>query len=227
VVEQHAAGAEPVDHLDEETFQAVYGIWDPLEPAQVAALLEGSGVRWFIAGGRAARVGAVPRRHSDTDVVVLLADLAALRRHLREWHLWEAHEGTLRPLLVGDELRAGREQLWLRQDATAPWTADLLLQSGEAEWVFKKDDAVRLSWEEALHVVDGLPYLRPEVALLHKAHLDRPKDRADLLAAALTAQGREWLIETLTVLGHFRWAEAARATGGSGPETGTGTGTGP
>jgi hypothetical protein len=203
----------PGGQLDDETFQAVYGSWDPLEPDQVGVLLEGSGVRWFIAGGRAARVGAEPRPHDDTDVVVLLADLPALRRHLREWHLWEAHEGTLRPLLPGDTLRSGREQLWLRQDAGQPWAADLLLQSGEDRWVFKKNDTVQLTWEQALHVVDGLPYLRPEVALLHKAHLDRPKDRADLAAAVLTPSAREWLIETLTTLGHFRWAEAARATG--------------
>lgn len=202
-----------MNDLDEESFQALYGRWSPMEPAAVARLLEESGVQWWIAGGRAARIGAPARPHEDTDVVVSLADLPALRRHLHDWHLWEAHEGSLRPLLPSDELRPDREQLWLRRDAEHPWEADLMLHRGEDEWVFKKDTSVRLRWERALHTVDGVTYLRPELALLHKAHLDRPKDRADLAAAVLGPQARAWLVATLDRLGHHAWARAARAHG--------------
>lgn len=202
-----------MNDLDEESFQALYGRWSPLDSAAVSALLEGSGVRWWIAGGRAARVGAPARHHDDTDVAVSLADLPALRWHLRDWHLWEAHEGTLRPLLPADDLRPGREQLWLRRDAENPWEADFLLHPGEHEWVFKRDATVRLPWERALHTVDGVTYLRPEVALLHKAHLDRPKDRTDLAEAVLTAQARAWLAATLDGLGHHTWARDTRERG--------------
>lgn len=72
---------------------------------------------------------------------------------------------------------------------------------------------MRLPWERALHAVDGVTYLRPELALLHKAHLDRPKDRADLAAAVLGPQARAWLVATLDRLGHHAWARAARAHG--------------
>jgi len=200
-----------MNDLDEEFFQSWYGRWSPLEPATVATLLAGSGVRWWITGGRAARVGAPARHHQDTDVAVLLADLPALRRQLADWHLWEAHEGTLRPLLAGEELRVGREQLWLRRDAQHPWSADLLLHRSEDEWVFKLDARVRFPWERALHSIDGISHLRPEVALLHKAHLDRPKDRADLAAAVLDPQARAWLADTLDRLGHSAWAQGTRA----------------
>ncbi|WP_433652940.1 hypothetical protein ACQP2C_12300 [Micromonospora zamorensis] len=60
----------------------------------------------------------------------------------------------------------------------------------------KRDARVRLPWDRALHGVNGLPYLRPEIALLHKAHLDSPKDRADLAAAVLDADARTWLSRT-------------------------------
>lgn len=202
-----------MNDLDEAAFQSLYGRWAPLEPAAVAALLAGSGVRWWIAGGRAARVGAPARRHEDTDLGVRLADLPALRHHLRDWHLWEAYEGTLRPLLPAEALSAGREQLWVRRDAEHPWELDLLLDRSEDEWVFKRDPRVRLPWDRALHTVSGLPYLRPEVALLHKAHLDRPKDRADLAAAVLDPRARGWLAATLAELGHQAWAAAVRACG--------------
>jgi hypothetical protein len=64
-------------------------------------------VRWWIAGGRAARVGAQGRHHEDTDIVVRIDDLDALREQLSDWDLREAHDGTLRPLLPGDSLTEG------------------------------------------------------------------------------------------------------------------------
>lgn len=65
-------------------------------------------------------------------------------------------------------------------------------------------------WERALHTVNGIPYLRPELALLHKAYLDRPKDGADLAAARLDPDGRAWLMQMLEKLGHHSWAQLAQ-----------------
>jgi hypothetical protein len=48
------------------------------------------------------------------------------------------------------------------------------------------------------------------VALLHKAHLDRLKDRADLAAAQLDPDGRRWLAATLEQAGYLEWAQLAR-----------------
>jgi hypothetical protein len=199
-----------VNELDDATFARVYGPWAALTPAGVAELLDGSGVRWWIVGGRAARIGAPPRTHDDTDVAIRLADLPRLRAHLADWNLWQPFEGAIKPLLAGDDLRADQEQLWLRRDAGQPWVADVLLQRGDDEWVFKKDARVRLPWERALCVVDGISYLRPELALLHKAHLNRPKDAADLRAAVLDDEARGWLADTLAMLGYPDWATIVR-----------------
>jgi len=205
-----SAFAKAVNDLDEESFQALYGRWDPLEPAQVAELFRASSVRWWIAGGRAARIGAPARHHEDTDVAVRLDDVDELRKDLAGWHLWEANSGTLRPLLSGDTLTAGCEQLWARRSAQQPWQLDLLLNRGTDEWVFKRDARIRVPWERALHTVDGIPYLRPEIVLLHKAHLDRPKDRADLAAARLDPGARAWLADALTQTGNHSWATLVR-----------------
>jgi hypothetical protein len=200
------AFARAINDLDEEAFQLLYGRWNPLEPEQVADLLCQSSVRWWIAGGRAARVGAPSRHHDDTDVVVRADDLGELRTALSGWHLWEANSGTLRPLLPGTALTERCEQLWARRNAQQPWQLDLLLDRSRDEWVFKRDARAHVPWQRALHTVNGIPYLRPEIALLHKAHLDRPKDRADLAAAHLDPDGRAWLAQTLEMLGHHSWA---------------------
>lgn len=210
-----SAFANAINDLDEEAFQSLYGRWESFEPAQVAGLLSASSVWWWIAGGRAARAGAPARHHDDTDVAVTFDDLDDLRKHLADWDLWEAHCGTLRPLLPGDILTQGREQLWARRDAQHPWQLDLLLDRSADEWVFKRDIRIRVPWHRALHTVNGIRYLRPELALLHKAHLDRPKDRADLAAARLDPDAWAWLADTLEQLGHDAWAHLTR-TGRAG-----------
>jgi hypothetical protein len=213
-----SALAKAVNNLDEQAFQALYGRWDPLDPAQVAELFAASSVRWWIAGGRAARAGAPDRHHDDTDVAVRINDLDRLRHDLSGWHLWEANSGTLRPLLPGDQLTGGCEQLWARRDAQHPWQLDFVLdRSGDDGWAFKRDTRIRVPWHRAVHTVHSIPYLRPELALLHKAHLDRPKDRADLAAACLDPSVRAWLADTLERLGHHAWAHLTRAGGPQDP----------
>ena len=206
-----SAFARAANDLDEETFQALYGQWDPLNPSQVAELFAGSAVRWWVVGGRAARIGAAPRPHEDTDAAVSRSDLDELRETLSGWHLWEANDGTLRPVLPGQPLSAGCEQFWMRRDAQHPWRLDLQLDASDQEWVFKRDATIRVPWPRAVQAIDGVRYLRPEIALLYKARLDRPKDRADLAAAALDADARAWLAANLEHLGHHEWAHLARS----------------
>ena len=202
--------ADLVNNLDEEAFQSLYGRWQPLEPAAIAELLAGSSIRWYIAGGRAARVGAPPRHHEDTDLIVRLGDLGQLREVLADWDLWEAHNGWLRPLLPGIGLEDGHEQLWARLDSHHPWQIDIPLDRSADKWTFKRDASVFLPWELAVHDVGGVPHLRPEIALLHKAHLDRPKDRDDLAVAVLDRRSWNWLAETCDRLGYQTWAQLVR-----------------
>ena len=92
---------EAVSQLDEPSFHALYGPWDPMPPELMTGPLADCGARWVVAGGRAARSGAPPRHHGDTDVAIRAADFEAIRAVLGGWHLWEVDDGALKPLLPG------------------------------------------------------------------------------------------------------------------------------
>lgn len=189
--------------MDEEAFQRLYGRWQPLEPNGVHDLLAHAPFRWWLAGGWAAELaGAAPRHHDDTDVVVLFDDLDAIRAHLRGFHLWEAHDGSLRPLLAADDLGPEREQLWVRREATEPWLLDLLLtKSDGGRWVFKRDDRITLPLADLGATTRGIPHLKPEVVLLHKAQRVRAKDERDFesLLPRLADDARRWLDDALGI----------------------------
>lgn len=190
-----------LDELDDEAFQRLYGRWAGLTPTEVSTLLDGAPFRWWVAGGWAAEAaGGAARRHDDTDVAVLARDLEGARAWLAAFHLWEAHDGTLRPLLPGDALAPRRDQLWVRRDADSPWVLDLALTPTDGDdWLFKRDHSLRLPLDEIGHTVDGVPYLRPCIVFLYKARQQRPKDEADFASALprLAAADRDWLAAAL------------------------------
>ena len=185
-------------------FQELYGPWRPWSPAEVLRRFRDAPFPWWVAGGWAAEAGgAAPRAHEDTDVAVLERDLPAVRDWLSDHHLWEAHDGALRPLRPGAALGPGRQQLWVRRNATSPWVVDLLLTPADGEtWIFKRNDTIRLPLENLGWVApDGVRYLRPEVVLLFKAKLCRPKDEVDFrsLVARLDDGARGWLREAVAL----------------------------
>jgi aminoglycoside-2''-adenylyltransferase len=187
----------------EAVFQALYGPWTPLTPGEVGDLFANAPFRWWIGGGWALELdGSARRRHEDIDIVVLLADVDAVRAQLAAFHLWEAHDGTLRPLLPGETLTPEREQLWVRRNAMEPWLADVVLAPSEGgRWLFKKDHRISLPLDDVGVTRDGVPFLKPEVALLHKAHSSRNKDESDFAAVlpALERPARAWLDGALAV----------------------------
>jgi hypothetical protein len=193
--------------------QELYGPWRPWSPAEVLRRFHRAPFKWWVAGGWAAEAGgAAPRAHEDIDLAVLERDLPAVRHWLADHHLWEAHEGALRPLRPGAPLAPGRQQLWVRRNATSPWVVDLLLTPTDGEsWVFKRNGTIRLPLESVGWVApDGVSYLRPEVVLLFKAKLARPKDEADFrsLVPRLDDLAHRWLRDVLAVAhpGHA-WLE--------------------
>ena len=203
--------------LSDAEFEKVYGHWAPRTPADAAGLFEGYDGIWWIAGGWAleAFTGRA-RDHEDLDPSVLLADLPALRRHLAgRLHAWMASSGMLKPLLEDDRPDASAEelliegcnQLWTRRDASRPWEYDILLAPGTAqEWIYRRDDSIRMPMSQALWQQDGIRYLQPEIQLLYKARGQRPKDDADFgtVLPFLDAPRRQWRRAALerTLPGH-------------------------
>jgi hypothetical protein len=132
----------------------------------VQRLLSGLPIGWWIAGGWALdREGREP--HKDIDVAVLRPDHEALRNYLAGWDLQIAYDGTLRPW-TGGPVGPPEHAFWARPTSGDPWHIDFKLEAVEGDdWVYRRDPAVRRPVADIGVVVDGIPYLTPELAELY------------------------------------------------------------
>jgi len=200
----HRTSAEVAE--DEEFFRW-YGPWEPLDPDGLVEFMAGFDRPWWIVGGWSieAFTGSL-REHEDVDLSILACDIAAFRAHVGDrWHLWSMDGGTLRPLDDRfPEVLNVESQIWVREHAQAPWIIDLpITPDRDGLWTSKRDpDHVAplgdVTWVDG----SGVRYLRPEIALLYKAVLHRPKDDRDLAVTwpLLTDAARDWLREALARL---------------------------
>ena len=175
---------------------------------------------WWISGGWAIEAfSGVIRDHGDIDPSIPRSELPLLRRYLAgRIDLWSADQETLRVLLPDDVgtddhlVPDSCENVWARDSGGDPWEYDITLMSTVGDrWVFKRDDRTSLPLDEIVRTQDDIPYLRPEIQLLHKAAGLRPKDQADFDAVwpALHPRDQRWLRNaiTLTHPGH-KWLAA-------------------
>ncbi|GAA0314785.1 nucleotidyltransferase domain-containing protein [Kineococcus aurantiacus] len=182
-----------------------------MNPDEVAHLLRGAGVPWWIAGGWAIdlHLGRRTRAHDDIDVLVLRPHLPQLREQLTGWDVHAADPpGTLRPWPVGEELPRGVHDVWCRPTSTADWRLQLMVDDlvdagagGEQEWVYRRDARIRRAWRTLSGPASTAQraVLAPEVQLLYKSAGPRAKDEADFVQVAevLDSSRRVWLIEAL------------------------------
>ena len=175
-------GVRAIDD-DDAAFHRWYGPWTPLTPAEVADVMAGVSVRWWIVGGWAidAFTGR-SRVHHDIDVGFLRGDLPAMLEQLApSVCVWSNTSGTLRPLTHPDDLLPDCRQLWVRRDGSSPWLMDLAMTSHDGDtWISPRDDSIRVPLGDALfQAPDGLRYLQPEIVLSFKARAHRPQDEAN------------------------------------------------
>ena len=140
---------------------------------------------WWIVGGWSIEAfTGVLREHEDVDLSILACDVPALRAHVGDaWNLWSMDGGTMRPLNdTFPEVLNVESQIWVRRSALDPWIIDLpITPDRDGLWTNKRDPDHVVPLEEATWVAaDGIRYLRPEITLLYKAVLHRPKDDRDL-----------------------------------------------
>jgi hypothetical protein len=192
------------EDLDFEAFQQIYGPIRALSPAQAGALFQGAPFRWWVAGGWSVELGPEPRRfHEDLEVALPRDAVPALRAWLRDYHLWDTHEGALRFLAPDTEVPDDHEQLWMRRDGSSPWLLDLMLTPVAGDrWYYKRDQRVSRLIDEVIRIgADGVPYQRPEVSLLFKARRRMDKDELDFAAVVplLSAPDRAWLRDAIAL----------------------------
>lgn len=185
---------------EEERFQALYGRWRPMTPAEFAHQMDGFDRPWWLVGGWAVEAATGLRReHEDLDVSILVQDVPEFVEFMRgRWHVWNNVGGVLHPL--GDRwptVDEPRSQLWLRADATSPWVVDIPLTPDiDGQWTNKMITDHVAPVEEVTDVDPaGVRFLRPEIVMLYKARHRRPKDLLDLDAVLpMLSQDRlNWL----------------------------------
>ncbi len=191
--------------LDHDEIVRLYGPWKARTPRDAAELFDGYCGRWWVAGGWAIEAFTnSPRRHDDLDPSIARSDVAAFRQHLSgRLDVWAADDGALRPLVGQDDpLPATCGNLWLRTSGADPWEYDVILMDvTSTRWTYKRDARISLPADEILWTREDIPYLRPEVQLLHKAPGLRPKDQADFEACLplLEPAPRAWLRSALGI----------------------------
>lgn len=177
--------------------------WDAWTPWEVAERLDGVAAPWCVVGGWAIdlALGETTRSHEDLEIAVLRRDLAAFRRHLREFAVHVAGGGEVRRLDAADETPPHLHQHWVLDPEADRWRVDIMAEPGDEEtWAYRREPSLRAPRVSMVGVsADGIPYLRPHGTLFFKAKANRPKDRRDFDAAVGTLDAAEsrWLLAAL------------------------------
>ena len=188
--------------------------WEPLTPQQVAALLRGLEIPWWIAGGWALDLylGRQSRAHEDIEIAVFRGDLEKLRAHLRGWELFIAEKGELTALGAREPLPQSAHVVWCREKSHVAWQLEILVEERTgARWTYRRDpDVGAMAKDIGRYSSEGIPYVRPDIQLLYKSKDPRAVDETDLITLlprldqAQRATLAAWLWTTSP--GH-RWIE--------------------
>lgn len=196
---------QPAPEMDDDTFFRWYGEWEPLDPTSIADFMAGFDRPWWVIGGWSIEAfTGIEREHDDLDISMLACDAVAFREFLGERYTpWVVGSGSMHPF-TPQHADVGREgQLWVREHAGAPWVLDVpLTPDTDGLWTNKRwPEHVAPVEEVTWAAADGVRYLRPEVTVMMKARLDRPKDREDLDVTwpLLTDPERAWVREAVAL----------------------------
>jgi hypothetical protein len=196
-----------------EPFDPDVSRWDAWHPAEVARRLADIGAPWAVIAGWSLDLfrGEQTREHEDLEIGIPQTDFAAVRGRLADFELYALVDG--KAVVATQEALAAGHQTWVREPATRIWRLDVIREPWDGDtWICRRDPRLRLPREELIaHTADGIPYQRPEIALLFKAKRTRDKDRVDFdsVLPLLDDDARSWLRNALELVhpGH-EWLAA-------------------
>ncbi len=178
--------------------------WQPLSVEQVAELLSGLTVPWWVTGGWAIDLfaGCQTRPHEDTDVLIRRGDQLDVQEYLSAWDLHKTQQPGLKPWPTGEFLGLGVNDVWCRPDSDSPWSLQfMLLDTQDDCWIFRRDPAIHGPLSTiGLRTQSGIPYLAPEIQLLYKAKPETlDKDQADFKTALplMSERACNWLLRCM------------------------------
>lgn len=178
-------------------------------PENAAQLLTDWPHKWWVAGGRALDLflDEHTREHADLDIAILQASSRNFRQFLGGMTFWADHgDGRIgtRPLRVEEEPPVVPGVMWCRHGYKGSWLFDTVLNRHEGNrWIFKRSDNVQRDLEDIGLTSDtGIPYLQPEIVLLHKANNNRSKDLLDFANTLphLNQDRINWLSDALQIV---------------------------
>jgi hypothetical protein len=173
---------------------------------EVVEVMKGFGGTWGIAGGWALdlHLGRVTRDHSDVDVAVLRDEQQALRAHLADFSLNVVERGAERPWAPGERLVLPLHEVIARRPE---FKLELLLnESSSAQWRYRRNPAITAPLSQVF-LPGPIPRLAPEVVLLFKSKMPRPKDDADARLVIPTLSASAWTWLSAAIPGHA-WLSA-------------------
>ena len=195
------------------SFEPDLELWDPWTPAEVAARLERVEATWYVLAGWALDLfqGRQTREHEDLEIGVPADEFGAIREALADLDLFVVGDGRAWPL--SPAALSAHRQTWGREPQSGLWRVDVIREQWDEEaWVYRHDPRIRIPGSELVaRTSAGIPYIRPEVALLFKATRPRPKDAKDFAAVLplLDVERRAWLATALTLVEpKHRWLDA-------------------
>lgn len=179
--------------------------WMPISVSDINDIFSAIPINWCIAGGWALdlHLGKQTREHSDIDVIITRGEQSIAYQYLnRDWILYKAENGKL-SLWENGEYLSSTNDVWVSKSEESPWAYQLMIVDTEGDsWIYKRDQSIRRPMAEMiLKTAEGIPYLRPEIQLLHKAGSSnvREKDYHDFqsMLPSLLPQEKEWLKSSL------------------------------
>ena len=193
-----------VNQSDTSSFSVV-----PLQPQEIQLLLSAAPFQWWITGGWALDLftGQKSRSHFDTDVALARKDQTAAQAYLKSWDFQYAVPATSNPVVfeswnAGELLEFKIHGSWARENRDSPWRFELLLHEiDQGIWSFRYCREVRHPLDQiGSRTPGGIPYLRPEIALLYKAARMRQVDDEDFhrVLPHLASQQRAQLARDVT-----------------------------
>jgi len=189
--------------------------WHAWSPAEALERLRGVDARWCVVGGWSIDLflGAITRTHDDLEIAIPRSEFPRVRAWLGAFELYVVGDGEVQKLAADAEPPAEKHQIWVLDREADAWRMDVMLEPGDATtWIFRRDSRIHAPRARMIATTgSGIPYLKPEGALLFKAKATtRTKDEADFAVCLphLDPRARRWLQEALAIThpGHA-WIE--------------------
>jgi hypothetical protein len=187
-----------------EPFEPDLSAWDAWHPLEAARRLADVDVPWAVSGGWSLDLfrGEQTREHEDLEIGVPEEGFDAVRDALAALEMFAIVDG--KATRVDDESLEVSHQTSAREPATGQWRLDVIREPWDGDtWICRRDARITRHRDELISFSeDGIPYQRPEIALLFKAKHTRDKDRADFnsVLPVLDDEARAWLSDALELV---------------------------